>query len=53
MTKVYDHFAVDLEAVKSNFRAYGMLDDQVRFLKGWFKDTLPRGADFITCDHAA
>ena len=42
MTKVYDHFAVDLEAVKSNFRAYGMLDDQVRFLKGWFKDTLPR-----------
>ena len=41
MTKVYDHFAVDLEAVKSNFRAYGMLDDQVRFLKGWFKDTLP------------
>ena len=41
MTKVYDHFAVDLEAVKSNFRAYGMLDNQVRFLKGWFKDTLP------------
>ena len=41
MTKVYDHFAVDLEAVKSNFRAYGMLDEQVRFLKGWFKDTLP------------
>ncbi len=42
MTKVYDHFAVDLEAVKSNFRAYGMLDNQVRFLKGWFKDTLPK-----------
>jgi hypothetical protein len=41
MTKVYDHFAVDLEAVKSNFRAYGLLDEQVRFLKGWFKDTLP------------
>ena len=41
MTKVYDHFAVDLEAVRSNFRAYGLLDDQVRFLKGWFKDTLP------------
>jgi O-methyltransferase len=41
MTKVYDHFAVDLEAVKSNFRAYGMLDNQVGFLKGWFKDTLP------------
>jgi hypothetical protein len=41
MTKVYDHFAVDIEAVKSNFRAYGMLDNQVRFLEGWFKDTLP------------
>jgi Macrocin-O-methyltransferase (TylF) len=41
MTKVYDRFAADLEAVKSNFRAYGLLDDQVRFLKGWFKDTLP------------
>jgi Macrocin-O-methyltransferase (TylF) len=41
MAKVYDHFAVDLEAVRSNFRAYGLLDDQVRFLKGWFKDTLP------------
>jgi Macrocin-O-methyltransferase (TylF) len=41
MTKVYDHFAVDLEAVKSNFRAYGLLDKQVRFLQGWFKDTLP------------
>lgn len=47
MTKVYDHFAVDLDAVKSNFRAYGMLDDQVRFLKGWFKDTLP-GAPIST-----
>jgi hypothetical protein len=42
MTKVYDHFAVDLEAVKSNFRAYGLLDEQVRFLKGWFKNTLPK-----------
>ena len=41
MTKVYDHFAVDLEAVEANFRAYGLLDEQVRFLKGWFKDTLP------------
>jgi O-methyltransferase len=41
MAKVYDHFAVDLEAVKANFRAYGVLDEQVRFLKGWFKDTLP------------
>jgi hypothetical protein len=41
MTKVYKHFAADLEDVKKNFQAYGMLDGQVRFLKGWFKDTLP------------
>jgi len=33
--------AVSLEEVQSNFRRYGMLDDQVRFLKGFFADTLP------------
>ena len=31
-----------LEDVKANFVRYGLLDDQVRFLVGWFKDTLPR-----------
>jgi hypothetical protein len=41
MRKAYGHFAVGLEDVQRNFRAYGLLDDQVRFLKGWFKDTLP------------
>ncbi len=41
MTKTYKHLAASLEEVQRNFRAYGMLDDQVRFLKGWFKDTLP------------
>ncbi len=35
------YLAVSLEQVKDNFRAYGLLDDHVRFLKGWFKDTLP------------
>ena len=34
-------FAVSLEQVKQNFKKYGLLDGQVRFLKGWFKDTLP------------
>ncbi|MDX2151960.1 MAG: TylF/MycF/NovP-related O-methyltransferase [Bryobacteraceae bacterium] len=36
-----DYFAVPLEAVQQNFERFGLLDDQVRFLKGWFKDTLP------------
>jgi hypothetical protein len=35
------HLAVSLETVKNNFRKYGLLDDQVVFLKGWFRDTLP------------
>jgi hypothetical protein len=37
----YRALAVSLQAVKSNFERYGLLDDQVRFLKGWFRDTLP------------
>ncbi|MCC7328064.1 MAG: class I SAM-dependent methyltransferase [Burkholderiales bacterium] len=32
--------AVSLEEVQENFRRYGLLDGQVRFLKGWFRDTL-------------
>jgi Macrocin-O-methyltransferase (TylF) len=37
------HFAlaVSLDQVKENFSKFGLLDDQVRFLKGWFSDTLP------------
>jgi hypothetical protein len=41
MKKVYNHFAVDIDTVRANFGAYGMLDSKVGFLKGWFKDTLP------------
>jgi O-methyltransferase len=33
--------AVSLDEVKANFRRYGLLDEQVRFLVGWFRDTLP------------
>jgi len=32
--------AVTQEQVKANFERYGLLDDQVRFIPGWFKDTL-------------
>jgi len=33
--------SVSREDVERNFEKYGLLDDQVVFLKGWFKDTLP------------
>jgi hypothetical protein len=33
--------AISIEEVRSNFERYGLLDDQVKFLKGWFKDTFP------------
>jgi len=32
--------AVSLEQVKANFACYDLLDQQVRFLKGWFRDSL-------------
>ena len=32
--------AVPEAEVRANFERYGLLDDQVRFLPGWFKDTL-------------
>lgn len=32
---------VPLEEVRRNFEKYGLLDDQVRFLVGWFRDSLP------------
>jgi O-methyltransferase len=41
VAKQYDRFAASLETVQENFRALSLLDERVRFLKGWFKDTLP------------
>jgi hypothetical protein len=35
------YLAVPLEEVQRNFHKYGMLDSQVEFVPGWFKDTLP------------
>jgi Macrocin-O-methyltransferase (TylF) len=37
----FPQLAVTLEQVRDNFGRYGLLDEQVRFLKGWFRDTLP------------
>jgi O-methyltransferase len=36
---------VGLDEVKAAFERHGLLDDQVKFLPGWFKDTLPALAD--------
>jgi Macrocin-O-methyltransferase (TylF) len=37
----FPQLAVPLDRVRDNFRRYGLLDEQVRFLEGWFRDTLP------------
>jgi O-methyltransferase len=37
----FQELAVSLDQVKLNFFRYGLLDDRVVFLKGWFRDTLP------------
>ena len=36
----FTQLAVSVEEVRANFARYGLLDDQVRFLEGWFRDTL-------------
>jgi O-methyltransferase/8-demethyl-8-(2,3-dimethoxy-alpha-L-rhamnosyl)tetracenomycin-C 4'-O-methyltransferase len=37
----YSELTVSIDEVKDNFAAYNLLDEQVVFLKGWFKNTLP------------
>ena len=36
------YLSVGLEDVRELFARYELLDEQVRFLKGWFRDTLPQ-----------
>jgi hypothetical protein len=36
-----NYLTVSIDQVKANFEKFGLLDDQVKFLKGWFSDTLP------------
>ncbi len=35
-----ERLAISLETVKQNFEKYDLLDDRVRFIEGWFSDTL-------------
>merc|ERR1711977_811695 len=35
------YFVVSKEDVMTNFKAFGLLDDNVHFVKGYFKDSLP------------
>jgi Macrocin-O-methyltransferase (TylF) len=37
----WDRLAVSLDLVKEHFKRFGLLDDQVEFVEGWFRDTLP------------
>ena len=37
----FSELSVSMDDVKNNFSKYDLLDEQVKFLKGWFKDTLP------------
>jgi O-methyltransferase len=38
---VFPQLAVSADQVRANFERYDLLDDQVAFLEGWFRDTLP------------
>ncbi len=37
----YSDLAVPAETVKANFASYCLLDDRVKFLPGWFSESLP------------
>lgn len=41
LLKAVGAFRVSLEDVRSHFAAYDLLDERVRFLPGWFHQTLP------------
>lgn len=41
MQKHFRRMAASIDDVRGNFEAYGLLSERVRFLKGWFDETLP------------
>ncbi len=40
-----DHLAVTLNDVMHNFKLYGLLDNRVQFISGWFSHSLPGPVD--------
>lgn len=38
----FSELAISVDEVRKNFDVYGLLDEQVVFLVGWFRDTLPK-----------
>ncbi|HJR25831.1 MAG TPA: TylF/MycF/NovP-related O-methyltransferase [Acidimicrobiales bacterium] len=45
--RLHEHAAlsVGVDRVRTAFARYGLLDDRVRFVQGWFRDTLPALAE--------
>ena len=37
----FSQLAIPMEQVQENFKTHDLLSDQIKFVKGWFKDTLP------------
>jgi O-methyltransferase len=46
-TKLHEleFLSVPLETVQEHFERFGLLDEQVQFVKGWFRDTMPTLTD--------
>lgn len=38
---LWPELTASLDEVRANFSRFGLLDDRVTFVKGWFRDTLP------------
>jgi hypothetical protein len=44
LTMFSDYLGVPLSQVQENFRAFGLLSENVKFIPGWFNETLPNAA---------
>jgi O-methyltransferase len=39
---IYQELAISVDQVKENFSRFGLLDEKVLFIEGWFHETLPK-----------